>query len=219
MASSPTINKFKFLLLKAMIGRITGTILEICSNTVLTDVNGVGYEVFCSRACIEKLLIGERHSIVIYTDVKEESISLFGFEDKQEKQVFLLLLKVKGVGARSASQIISRANKLDLLRTIGSNDVAKLQAVKGIGKKLAERIVVELRDQVSEFVIEQANIGRGEGEIGEPYNDAISALQALGFSRRDAESAVMKAKAGGVPKGAGGTVDSGRVVKEALRFV
>lgn len=198
-----------------MIASLSGKISDISGNFVVVDVGGVGYEVFCSYNAVQKLQLGADHSLVIYTDVKEDSINLYGFEDKQEKQVFLLLLKVKGVGAKTASQIISRANKLDLLRAIGNNDLTKLQAVKGIGKKMAERIIVELRDQVSEFVMETTADGHVNiMEITGPYDDAIRVLQALGFSKKEAEMSVGKVRnTGGVKE------DSGEIVKEALRYV
>ena len=205
-----------------MIAKLTGKISEIFNSTVTIDVNGVGYEVFCSQECIQSLQIDHNAVITIYTDVKEDSISLYGFKDSQEKQVFLLLRKVKGVGARTGSQIISRVNKLELLRIIGSSDLTKLQSIKGIGKKLAERIIVELRDQVAEFVNEQVSSSvLFDPAINEPYNDALSALQALGFSRKDAENAINQVKASGVI-GVGKSSkdnDSGNIVREALKYV
>ena len=205
-----------------MIAKLTGKISEIFNSTVTIDVNGVGYEVFCSQECIQSLQVDHNAVITIYTDVKEDSISLYGFKDSQEKQVFLLLRKVKGVGARTGSQIISRVNKLELLRIIGSSDLTKLQSIKGIGKKLAERIIVELRDQVAEFVNEQVSSSvLFDPAINEPYNDALSALQALGFSRKDAENAINQVKASGVI-GVGKSSkdnDSGNIVREALKYV
>lgn len=202
-----------------MISKLTGIVIEIFNSLATINVNGVGYEVFCSQDCIRSLELNKSATVTIYTDVKEDSITLFGFKDNQEKQVFLLLKKVKGVGARTASQIISRVNKLDLLRMIGSSDLTKLQSVKGIGKKLAERIIVELRDQVAEFVNEQVSFNiEIDSETNEPFNDALSALQALGFSKRDAEGAVQRVKvsAGVIDLS---KADSGNIVREALKYI
>lgn len=178
-------------------------------------VGGVGYEVYCTRACAAGLSVGTESYIQVYTDVKEDSIRLYGFSDKTERQVFLLLMKVTGVGAKSGLDILSRIDKLDLLRIIGAADTTRLQQVKGIGKKTAERIVVELKDKVSEFV-DSSTAGRLDERqaLSEPLQDAIAALVALGFSRRDAEKAI--ARVGDRVKD---DMTAGEVVREALKFV
>lgn len=199
-----------------MIGSLTGSVKDIDLFTVLIDVNGVGYEVECTEATLRKLEIGGQVSLVIFTDVREDAIVLFGFADKSEKQVFLLLQKVKGVGARTASQIISRIDKVELLRIIGAGDLTRLQSVRGIGKKLAERIIVELKDLVADHAMgRQQRLGSMIEVRAEPYQDAISALEALGFSKRDAERAVAEVR------NLGGSLatESGSIVKEALRFI
>lgn len=199
-----------------MIGSLTGTVKDIDLFTVLIDVNGVGYEVECTEATLQKLEIGGEISLVIFTDVREDAIVLFGFADKSEKQVFLLLQKVKGVGARTASQIISRIDKVELLRIIGAGDLTRLQSVRGIGKKLAERIIVELKDLVADHAMgRQQRLGSMIEVRAEPYQDAISALEALGFSKRDAERAVTEVR----NQGGAVAAESGSIVKEALRFI
>lgn len=199
-----------------MIGSLTGVIKGIELFTVLIDVNGVGYEVECTEATLRKIEMGAHVSLVVFTDVREDAIVLFGFADKHEKQVFLLLQKVKGVGARTASQIISRIDKVELLRMIGAGDLTRLQSVRGIGKKLAERIIVELKDIVADHAMGRQQKLGGMIEVQtEPFQDAISALEALGFSKRDAERAVSEVRT----LGAVATSDSGTIVKEALRFV
>ncbi|NLF25587.1 MAG: Holliday junction branch migration protein RuvA [Deltaproteobacteria bacterium] len=199
-----------------MIGALSGTVSDISGNRITLDVQGVGYELCCSRASLEKLVQGEEAALIVFTDVKEDSINLYGFEDRLEKQVFLLLTKVNGVGARTASEIISRMDKLELLRVIGAGDVARLQMVKGIGKKTAERIVVELKDRVAEFAVEKGELQGGlSSSLDQPYEDAIQALVALGFSRKVAEQAVAQARAGLSSEHS----DSGKIIKEALRFI
>lgn len=199
-----------------MIGSLEGKVGDIAGSTALIEAHGVGYEVYCSLRCLEKLALGVNVRIVVYTDVKQDSIRLFGFEDRLEKQVFLLLLEVKGVGPRTAADIISHIDKLELLRAISAGDLDRLQGVKGIGKKTAERIVVELRDKVGNFVIDRGGSNVAPRTSGlQPVDDAVEALQALGFLRRDAEKAVQAAAAAVDLRNA----DSSRVVKEALRFV
>jgi Holliday junction DNA helicase RuvA len=203
-----------------MISQLKGVVDSISLNKVTLDVSGVGYELICSAKCLQSLTPGDKACIVVYTHVREDAIILFGFEDHLEKQVFLLLHSVQGVGPRSAAEIISNIDKVDLLRIIGLGEAAKLQRIKGIGKKLSERIVVELKDKVAEFVndsIENAQSGNVQSSIGTQtvVEDAVSALIALGFARKDAEKAMLQTLEGGDAAGR----DSGQLVRDALRFV
>lgn len=200
-----------------MIAQLIGVVYSVNGNQLTLDVNGVGYEVFCSRNALSLLRIGERATVIIYTDVREDSIKLYGFEDELEKQVFLLLMQVKGVGAKTGSDIISRIDKRELLRFIGAGDLNKLQAVKGIGKKTAERIIVELKDRVAEYALEKHALFNLDVEIvrSEPAGEAIEALQSLGFTRRDAERAVQSVGSSQELFKLG----SGEIVKQALRHI
>jgi len=198
-----------------MIAALRGTVSEISGNLITLDVNGVGYEVFCSSRCRRSLQQGQESSLVIHTDVKEDSIRLFGFEERLEKQIFLLLTRVKGIGARSALEIVSELDKRELLRAIGAGDVSRLQGIRGVGRKTAERIVLELRDRVADFAMEgQVERLAAEGDAPQPGNDAVEALVSLGFSRREAETAVRRAQGA-----AGDKADAAGLVKEALKFV
>lgn len=199
-----------------MIGRICGTVISISAGTVLIDVAGVGYELNCSRYCLEQLQEGLEATLVVYTEVREDLIRLHGFIDALEKQVFLMLTRVNGVGARTASDVLSQIDKIELLRAIGASDVTRLQALKGIGKKTAERIVVELRDSVGAMAsVGQPLATRIERSVVAPVEDAIQALVALGFSRKDAERAVGQVD----QSGAQVPLESGALVREALKFV
>lgn len=199
-----------------MISKLTGIVDEISGAAVTIDVSGVGYLVNCSRNLVQNLEEGAEAKLVIHTDVREDAIQLYGFEDQLERKVFSLLTKVKGVGTKSALEIISRIEKRQLLRTIGAGDWHDLQTVKGIGRKTAERIIVELKDKVAEFALESSSLRREiEVEMVEPVRDALEALVALGFPRKDAEGAVGKVQAEKLPGG----IDSGEIVKRALRYV
>lgn len=199
-----------------MISSLNGLVSHISGNVLTLDVQGVGYEVFCTMKAVETLVQGEARRLIVYTDVKEDSIKLYGFEDRLEKQVFLLLTKVKGLGAKSASDVLSKVDKKELLRIIASGDSDKLQSIKGIGKKTSERIILELKDKVAEFVLGAAEpMISAESAHDEPSDEALQALQALGFAKKDAEAAVRKAAA---DIGLGG-LSSGEIVREALRFV
>ena len=204
-----------------MFSSLSGKVEEIASDTITLDVHGAGYEVICSRRLLDRLSEGSEVKIPVHTDVQETSIRIFGFEDRGERQVFRLLNKVNGLGPRSAIDIVSQVDKRDLLRAIGAGDVNALMRVKGIGKKKAERIVVELKDLVVAFSMERPGLSSevskeiAPSPLSSGISDAVAALEALGFTRRDAERAVEQAAAA-----QGSTaVESGVLVREALRFV
>ena len=199
-----------------MIASLTGAVEDVEGRVVTLDAGGVGYEVRCSSACVAGLEKGRQAHVVVYTDVKDDAINLYGFADRLEKQAFMLLMQVKGVGARSASDILSHMDKLDLLRAIGAGDLAMLQRVKGVGRKTAERIVVELKDKVGEFVMQRRGEGARQPAVASSaFEDALQALIALGFARREAEQALAKVEKT-LPQG---ETDSGLIVKEALKYV
>jgi Holliday junction DNA helicase RuvA len=209
-----------------MIARLNGVVVEIDGERIIIDVQGVGYEVVCSRALATRCEAGASITCTVFTDVREDSIRLFGFDSRAEKEVFLLLNRVSGMGPRSSMDVVSNVAVRDLLRAIGSGDVQSLMRIKGVGKKKAERIVVELRDLVGAMAGERAtslremvSVERSGGVSdmlpSEGYErDAIAALEVLGFPRKDAEAAVSRAQ--GV---AGSPKDVGELVREALRHV
>lgn len=200
-----------------MIGQLRGTVIEMQSGLLILDVGGVGYEICASRGLLGQVECGASTRVLVYTDVKEDSIRLFGFADAVEKQIFLLLLRVTGIGSKTALDIISAMDGRELLRAIGAGDTNRLKTIRGIGKKTAERIVLELRDKVAELAGECQVVGGDGAESRESLADAIAALQALGFTRADAEKAVRAAGEQGALGAA--LLDPGAIVKEALRFV
>jgi Holliday junction DNA helicase RuvA len=205
-----------------MISRLRGTVIEIEGDSVTIDVNGVGYNVLCTSALLASINVNSDHSLCVHTDVREDAIRLFGFESSAERQTFLLLNKVSGMGPRSSLDVVSNVPIRDLLHAIGTGDVHALMSIKGVGKKKAERIVVELKDLVVNMADERSAAINGmvsEGTdlrqgIKPTSNDAVSALEVLGFPRRDAEIAVSKAVESGWAQ-----TDVGELVREALRFV
>ena len=198
-----------------MIASLKGTVLAIRGSEVTLDVHGVGYLVHCSRSAVEALAVTQEAFLVVYTDVNENAIRLYGFADELEKQVFLLLVhRVKGVGTRTALGIVSNVGKRDLLRIIGSGDIAKLQAIRGIGKKTAERIVVELREKVGEYIVEANEAGLTiEKTVVAPAEDGVEALLVLGFPRADADRAIRLARSENP------TADTGELVRRALQHI
>lgn len=205
-----------------MISRLSGEVVEVDGETAIIDVGGVGYEVACTSLALSQLGIGSRAVLSVYTDVREDAIRLFGFGSTAEKQMFLLLNRVSGMGPRSSLDVLSNVAIRDLLRAIGSGDVGALMSIKGVGKKKAERIVVELKDLVASMAGERSTALRSmvtveSGPAGKPAglsHDAVSALEVLGFGRKDAESAVSQAV-----QRVGEAVDVGDLVREALRHV
>ncbi|NDC37612.1 MAG: Holliday junction branch migration protein RuvA [Proteobacteria bacterium] len=200
-----------------MISQLRGTVTDIQGGMLTLDVGGVGYEICATRGLLSQLDSEVVTRVLVYTDVKQDSIRLFGFADPVEKQIFMLLLRVTGIGSRTALDIISAVDGRELMRAIGVGDTQRLQAIRGIGKKTAERIVLELRDKVADLAAElQGTVVAATG-APESLSDAIAALQALGFTKADAERAVRAAsEQAGLAKG--GT-DPGVIVREALRFV
>ena len=179
-----------------MIGYLKGKVLDLTLESALIAVNGVGYEVFCSGAAFSKLARGNEGEVYTVMQVKEDGISLYGFADLKEKQLFLRLTSVQGVGAKMALSLLSAMRPDELSACIASADVKRLSAVKGVGKKTADRIILELHGKISVNEI----LG-GEGApaaVAAPEDDdALSALMNLGFTRQESTRAVERARKGG----------------------
>ena len=186
-----------------MIGYLRGKVLSLRPESVILDVNGVGYEVVCSGAAFSKLSgvrTGEEGEVYTYLQVSEQGVALFGFADLREKELFLRLTSVQGVGAKLAIAALSSLRPADLTEAIYTADVKRLTAVKGLGKKTAERIVLELHGKISADEI----IGTSEGGMpavsaprSQDDDDAVAALMNLGFTKQESARAVERAKAGG----------------------
>ena len=175
-----------------MIGQLKG-ILDSCSgDEIIVDVHGVGYQVTVSGSALADLKeIGSEVKLVIYTDVKENAILLFGFSSVMERQVFLLTKKVKGIGPKSAMNIVSSLGAEALLSAIGRGDTDALRKVSGIGKKTAERIIVELREQVIEFVESICSDGSAGLAAGIDISNSSSVRSNLRLSAKQASAAAM----------------------------
>jgi holliday junction DNA helicase RuvA len=205
-----------------MIAQLKGTVSSREGYIIYIDVQGVTYEIMCSRWLSERLETGKSYDVIVYTDYKETAVTLYGFDDRLEKKVFLLLKEVNGVGSKSASDIVSKIDKSELLRIIGNEDLHRLQSIKGIGKKTAERIVVELRDKVKKFALEQREISVEKivtnQSAADVYYDAVQALVALGIHKRNAEQAIVSVKEK-IKDSSQKFPDSGEIVKEALKYI
>ena len=157
---------------------------------VYMDVNGVGYEVIISLNTYSKIEKLKEGKLFTYLQVKEDSHTLYGFFDAIEKEMFVLLIGVSGVGASTARMMLSGLKPEEVTNAIASNNTHLLQSVKGIGKKTAERLVLELKDKVSKI----SSFVPGVQSVGNTLEqDALNALVALGISRPLGEQAVKKA--------------------------
>lgn len=187
-----------------MIGYLRGKVACLSPDYVLLDVNGVGYEVVCSGAAFSRLSgvkKGEEGEVYTYLQVKEDGVSLYGFCDPREKALFLRLTSVQGVGAKSAIGVLSSLRPEELTEAIATADVKRLCAVKGLGKKTAERIVLELHGKISaDEILEGSNEPASKSvRIAPPREDedAVAALMGLGFTRQESARAVDRAREAG----------------------
>lgn len=188
-----------------MIARLEGIIIYKDEKLLIIDVSGVGYKISVTTENIENTILGEHTSFWVYTAVRENSIDLYGFKNTNELSFFELLLSVSGIGPRSALSILSIASIDTLKRAIATGDTSYLNKVSGIGKKTAEKIVVELRDKLSAY--------KDENGVGllKDESDILEALKSLGYSQNEARDALKE-----VPPEIIGT---NARIKEALRVL
>jgi Holliday junction DNA helicase RuvA len=167
-----------------MIGYLTGKIILSKPTQILLDVNGVGYTINISINTFEKISDKEIVSLFIHTSVKEDSITLFGFYTQSEKEMFELLISISGIGPKLGLSILSGIAVDDLKDAIANGNVSRLIAIPGIGRKTAERVVLELRSKVEAI--------KSEGKIGttSAKDEAIAALSTLGYQRQISEKVV-----------------------------
>jgi Holliday junction DNA helicase RuvA len=176
-----------------MIGQIRGRLAEKRPNQILVDVGGVGYIVQVPLSSYAAL--GELHTevtLLIHTHVREDALALYGFVSSREKHLFEMLLSASGVGPSLALKILSGMNVEELVPAIRGNDLGRLTKIPGVGRKTAERMVVELKDKLDAVVLESQKPSTASPAGVEA--DVISALVNLGYDSRAAESAVNEAK-------------------------
>ncbi len=201
-----------------MIGKLKGIVDEIDDDHCVIDVGGVGYVAYCSTRTLAKLAPGEAAVLQIETYVREDMIRLYGFGSVLEREWFRLLLNnVQGVGAKVALAVLSTLSTAELANAIALRDITMVARAPGVGKKVAERIVTELKAKAPAFAGEAAaTIGFaqdiGAGTAPAPVADAVSALVNLGYSRDIAAQAVAAAV-----RTAGEDADSAKLIRLGLR--
>ena len=188
-----------------MIAYLRGRVLTTTTETVIVDVNGVGYELYCTGSVFRKLTVGAVTELYTYLQVKEDGITLFGFDTPQEKELFLKLISVSGVGPKLGISILATLSADDFALAIATADVKRLSTVKGLGKKTAEKIVLELHGKISAAEV----LGASGDDLTVPAQptanvklsaadeEAVSALMGLGFTRTESVQAVKKARDSG----------------------
>ncbi len=187
-----------------MIGQLTGIVARRDQKSVILDVSGVGYKLWVSLETLKGIKADDKLTLQTYLAVRENALDLYGFANARELQFFELLLSVSGIGPKSALAILSLAPPEVLEKAIVSGDSAYLTKVSGVGKKSAEKIVLELKDKLG------ALEGYGNGEL-QTEAEAVEALQALGYSLAEARQALKNLPAD--------ITDTGERVKHALKYL
>ena len=179
-----------------MIAFLSGKLLEKQTNMAIVDVGGVGYEVLIPLSTFYELGdIGSDVKLRIYTHVREDAIQLYGFKTRRERDLYLRLISVQGVGARSGITMLSGMGADEIIMAIRTDNVARLTLIPGVGRKTAERLVIELRDKVGELALEAGDTeAPGTAFTADAaFEDALSALINLGYQRSAAEKALKTA--------------------------
>lgn len=183
-----------------MIGYIKGKILSLAGGTALIEtVSGIGFEVSCTYSAFSALAGKEEGALYTYLHVSENGVALYGFSTAEEKEMFLKLITVSGVGPKMGLAVLAGMNLGDLAVAIATSDLKRLSAVKGLGRKTAERIILELREKVAAEVSEEnpSKSGLPAPVRADGDEDAVVALMTLGFTRSESERAISRARSQG----------------------
>lgn len=173
-----------------MIATLTGVVAEKTTDMVVVDVNGVGYGLLVTNEDYGRLHTGDVAKVYVYEHIRENAHDLFGFTSLDTKQLFELLLGVNGVGPKMALSVLNTGAANDVRAAIASGDVKSIQKASGVGKRVAERIVVELKDKVGLAGVDLATTGILQSDAQLLKDEAVEALVALGYSAADAASAL-----------------------------
>ena len=196
-----------------MIGYLKGKLLYSTADAAVIEVNGVGYEVYCSASAFSKMTVGSVCEVYTYLQISEQNgATLYGFCSVEEKNMFLKLISVSGVGPKMGIAVLSGMDINSLAVAIASSDVKKLSTIKGLGKKTAERIILELREKVAESAAQIPAKGGAPvfPAADDGDEDAIVALMSLGFTRAESAKAIDRAKASGAS-----TIEE--IIREAIK--
>ena len=175
-----------------MFSYIKGEVKIKANNFIAIDVNNIGFKIFMTEKEIQQIEIGDIVKVYTYMRVNEDDISLFGFLSNDELTMFELLISVGGIGAKSATQILSNIEPTDFALSVITEDVSKLKKLPGIGAKTAQRIILELKDKIktNEAITNEESETRAISS--QNVQDAIDALQVLGYNRKSIQKAFEK---------------------------
>ena len=191
-----------------MISYLEGKVRHKDTKFIILDVNGVGYKVFSTESMLNEAKSGSLLGVWTYLAVRENALDLYGFKEKESLDFFEFLITISGIGPRTALGVLNVAKVLTIKQAVSSGDISYLTKVSGIGKKIAEKIILELRDK-----FEGEDFSGGEaGFKGE--SDAIEALKSLGYAEREAREALKKVRGEGK-----GELTTGEKVKRALKIL
>ena len=188
-----------------MIAYLRGKVLTTTAETAIVDIGGVGYEVYCSSGAFRKMTVGQYVEIYTYLQVKEDGMTLYGFESPKEKELFLRLTSVSGVGPKLGIAVLAALSAEEFAQVIATTDAKRLSAVKGLGKKTAEKIILELHGKISAAEVMSASgdpisasvAPMSATKLSAADEEAVSALMGLGFTRAESTQAVKKARDAG----------------------
>ena len=172
-----------------MIAFVRGSFVQKSPGQVIVDVNGVGYDLHISLNTYSAIAGLEKGQLLTYLHITENSQTLYGFFDQTEKQLFLQLISVSGIGASTARVMLSGMQPEEIARAIVQGNVKQLESIKGIGKKTAERLIVELKDKLGKF---STSVNPSSLAIPSVETDALNALISLGIAKAAAEQAIKK---------------------------
>ena len=200
-----------------MIAYVRGRVLAVTPETAIVDVNGIGYEIYCSGGAFRKITVGEIAELYTYLQVKEDGVTLFGFESPREQELFLKITSVSGVGPKLGISVLTGMTADEFTTAVATADVKRLSAAKGMGKKTAEKIVLELHGKISAAEVMSASQDAFETKIKEsatPINaqdeEAVAALMGLGFTKNESVQAVQRARENGAK-------DTEEIIRKALQ--
>lgn len=175
-----------------MIATLHGVVSEKLAEVIVLDVNGVGYGLNVTAEDYGALITGEKAKLYVYEHIREQSHDLFGFVSKETLALFELLLSVNGIGPKMALNMLSIGSSEGVKQAIASGDVAYIQQANGVGKRVAERVVVDLKDKVGLAGVDLSSTGILQAEDSLKQDEAIVALISLGYSSGDAAHALQK---------------------------
>lgn len=195
-----------------MISFLRGTLVGVEENRITVEVHGVGYEICVPAGVLQRFSkLGEEVEVYTHLYVREDSLQLFGFASAADRELFRVLLRTQGIGPRVALTILDTFSREEFVKIIAKGDTKGLLRIPGIGKKSAERLVLELKDRLPGYLRVEEGTAKGEGE--DVYEEVTEALLALGYSRSEAMEALKKIR----QKMLEDTCSAGEILRDALK--